>query len=234
MMRDLLRSVSELVETRRRRRRGMPRQGVQLETPSILLGSEYGGYAVCSDRIKKDSVVYSFGVGEDVSFDLAILERFGVTVHAFDPTPRSIAWVEAQKLPEGFVMHPWGLAAYDGVARFSPPENPAHISHTLLDRSKSSGPAIEVPVYRLRTIAERLGHDRVDVLKMDVEGAEYDALDDILGSGVPVGQLLIEFHHQLEGVPLSRTESCIDRLNQAGFRSFWASSTGREYAFVKG
>lgn len=233
MMRDLFRSVSDFVDARRRRRRGMPRQGVQLKTPSIFLGSEYGGYAVCADRITERSVVYSFGVGEDVTFDLAIMQRFSVTVHAFDPTPRSIAWVEKQSLPDRFVMHPWGLAAYDGVARFSPPEDPAHISHTVLERSRASGPAIEVPVHRLSTIAERLGHERIDVLKMDVEGAEYEALDDILRSSLPVGQILVEFHHQLEGVPLARTESCIDKLNQAGYRAFWASGTGREYAFVK-
>lgn len=233
MMRDLLRSVSDFVDARRRRRRGMPRQGVQLEMPSVFLGSAYGGYAVCLDRVSEQSVVYSFGVGEDVSFDIAIMERFGVTVHAFDPTPRSIAWVEKQHLPERFVMHPWGLAAYDGVARFSPPENPDHISHTVLERSRASGPAIEVPVYKLSTIAARLGHQRIDVLKMDVEGAEYEALDDIVRAEIPVGQILVEFHHQLEGVPLSRTEACIDKLNAAGYRAFWASETGREYAFVK-
>lgn len=233
MLRDLLRSISGLVETRRRRRRGMPRQGVQIERPSIFLGSAYGGYAVCPERVNEHSVVYSFGVGEDVSFDLAMMERFSLRVHAFDPTPRSIAWVAQQSLPDRFVMHGFGLAAYDGVARFSPPENPAHISHTMLDRERMSGPAIEVPVHRLRTIAERLGHGQVDVLKMDVEGAEYDAIGDILACGIPVGQILVEFHHQLEGVPLARTEACIDQLNQAGYQVFWASSTGREYAFVK-
>ena len=30
-------------------------------------------------------MVYSFGVGQDISWDLAMIERFGVTVHAFDP-----------------------------------------------------------------------------------------------------------------------------------------------------
>ena len=60
------------------------------------LGSKYCGWEVAVEKITKDSVCYSFGVGEDVSFDLELINRFGVVVHAFDPTPRSINWVRAQ------------------------------------------------------------------------------------------------------------------------------------------
>ena len=37
---------------------------------------------------------HSGGVGEDASFDLGIIERFGCSVFAFDPTPRAIAFAE--------------------------------------------------------------------------------------------------------------------------------------------
>lgn len=211
----------------------MPRQSVQVVRPGRLLGSDYGGYIVCPLGLRPESVVYSFGIGEDASFDLALIERYGLTVHAFDPTPRSIAWVEGAGLTERFVLHPWGLAGHDGTARFTPPENPDHVSHTVLDRSRHAGAIIEVEVLRLSTVMKRLGHRHIDVLKMDIEGAEYAALDDILASGVSFSQLLIEFHHHLEGVPLARTDGAIARLNDAGYRIFAIRESGREMSFVR-
>jgi hypothetical protein len=59
-------------------------------------GSNYGGWVVATDYLNKDFVIYSFGVGEDVSFYLDIISKYGLTVHAFDPTPRSIDWVKKQ------------------------------------------------------------------------------------------------------------------------------------------
>ncbi len=227
-----LRQVFGRARDRIRRRLGGLRPRVQLQRDAVVLGSSYGGYAVCPAHIDRASVVYSFGVGEDVSFDLALIDRFDVEVHAFDPTPRSLAWVAEQQLPERFLIHPWGLAAYDGSASFAPPADPTHISHTLLPREGRA--PVEVEVLRLKTTLERLGHDRVDVLKMDVEGAEYDAIPDVLASDIAIGQLLIEFHHHLEGVLLTQTEACIRQLNEAGYRIFHVSPSGHELSFMRG
>ena len=58
------------------------------DVPCELLGTEYGGHTLATAGLHTGSVVYSFGVGEDVSFDVALIQRFGSIVHAFDPTPR--------------------------------------------------------------------------------------------------------------------------------------------------
>ena len=63
---------------------------IQVNCSRDFLGSEYGGYCMCPENIDRDCVVYSFGIGEDISFDLALIQRFGLSVYAFDPTPRSI------------------------------------------------------------------------------------------------------------------------------------------------
>ena len=67
-----------------------------LDCAKERIGSEYGGWDVNTETIDKHSTVYSFGVGEDASFDIALIEKFGLTVHAFDPTPRSIEWVRGR------------------------------------------------------------------------------------------------------------------------------------------
>jgi FkbM family methyltransferase len=219
-----------------RRVRGRPRQGVQLRAASAVhLGTSYGGYAILPERITAQSIVYSFGIGEDVSFDTALIERFGCTVHGFDPTPRSIAWVQSQGLSPKFVMHGVGLADYDGVASFAPPKNPAHISHSLLADAAASteGERVEFQVKRLDTLMAELGHARIDVLKMDIEGAEYGVIDALVASTVRPDQLLLEFHHKMHGIPVSRTERAIEQLNAAGYVIFDAQPTGREFSLLR-
>ena len=57
------------------------------------IGSDYGGCLVPRDFLTANSVCYCVGVGEDITFDLGLIDRFGCEVYAFDPTPRSIAFV---------------------------------------------------------------------------------------------------------------------------------------------
>jgi FkbM family methyltransferase len=171
-------------------------------------------------------------VGEDISFDLTFIQKFGVKVHAFDPTPRSIEWLQGQTLPPEFVFHAYGVAGFDGSCAFLPPEDSSHISHTIVQRA-SSRPAIEVPMHRLGTIMKKLGHASVDLLKMDIEGAEYDVLTDMLTQRIPVKQLLVEFHHRWPEVGIEKTRHAIRSLNEAGYRIFNVSPSGEEYSFLR-
>lgn len=42
----------------------------------MRLGSKYGGWIVPATLVRPDSVCYCVGVGEDISFDLALIERW--------------------------------------------------------------------------------------------------------------------------------------------------------------
>lgn len=205
---------------------------VEVACPTSKFGSHYGGWTVCPTRLQADSIVYSFGIGEDLTFDLGLIAAVGLQVHAFDPTPRSIEWARSQALPPKLHLHEVGLADYDGVARFSPPENPEHVSHTILPRTRMADQAIAVRVQRLQTIIRELGHDQIAVLKMDIEGAEYAVLDDLLKSGIVIPQLLVEFHHRFEGVGAARTIQSIEALRKAGYRIFAHEPGADEYSFL--
>jgi FkbM family methyltransferase len=207
-------------------------QGAQIKCQRMKLGKEGACWCVCPQELSASSVVYSFGVGEDISFDLALIEHFGSQVQAFDPTPRSIEWLQSRTLPEKFVFHAYGVAGFDGSCAFLPPENPAHVSHSIVAR-ESSRPAIEVAVHRLGTIMRMLGHEQIDLLKMDIEGAEYGVLADLLACGIPVKQLLVEFHHRWPQLGIEKTRQAIRGLNAAGYRIFSVSPSGEEYGFLK-
>ncbi|MHA1368348.1 MAG: FkbM family methyltransferase [Promethearchaeota archaeon] len=206
----------------------------QIKCNSIYHGTPYGGWTICPDGLNNNSIVYSFGVGEDASFDRSIIEKYGLKVFAFDPTPKSIDWVKKQEWPDQFTFYPIGIDGHDGVVTFYPPENPEHISHSVLERRETADNAIQVNVFRLETIARMLDHEYIDILKMDIEGAEYNVINDfIYNSGIKVRQILIEFHHFLPNVKISQTFDAVEKLNTIGYHIFHVSENGKEYGFIK-
>ena len=59
-------------------------------------------------------------------------------VHAFDPTPRSLRWLQTQEIPTHFHFHDYGVADSDGIIAFTPPASPHHVSPRL---SGAKGPS---------------------------------------------------------------------------------------------
>ena len=47
-------------------------------------GTEYGGFYVENDLMAKHNIVYSFGIGQDLSFSESLLNRFDCEIFAFD------------------------------------------------------------------------------------------------------------------------------------------------------
>ena len=84
-----------------------------------------------------------------------------------------------------------------------------------------------------RGYMEELGHNHIDLLKMDIEGAEYEVLDEILRHELPVRQILVEFHHRFPGIGIGRTLDTVKRLRDAGYKLFHVSPWCEEFAFLK-
>ena len=206
---------------------------IDAQLPMERIGDGFCGWNVFLDDLNECSIVYSFGVGEDVSFDVGLINRFGLKIHAFDPTPKSIGWVNDQKLPAQFIMHEYGVSNFDGDVLFNPPENPNAVSHTLLERNTTKKHAIALPVKRISSIMSDLGHDKINVLKMDIEGAEYDVIDDLLSSSIFPDQVLIEFHHRFEGVGIDKTKQAVKQLKSVGYKLFAISDSNEDFSFIR-
>jgi FkbM family methyltransferase len=198
-----------------------------------VLGTDYGGWPLLTDETPQGALVFSFGIGEDISFDLAAIEKFGCIVHGFDPTPRSRAWVERQSLPAAFEFHLLGLGAKEGELEFFAPEKGEHVSYSAQPAANSDlSLKITAPVQRLEKIVGDVGKGVPDILKMDIEGFEYDVIDDILAGPMRPHQLLIEFHHRMYGIENETTNRAVEKLRSAGYRLFYVSESGHEYGFV--
>lgn len=63
----------------------------------VRLGSLYGGHEFprkfCS--LGSDAIVYTFGVGEDISFEITLAAVYNFSIRLFDPTPRAARHVAA-------------------------------------------------------------------------------------------------------------------------------------------
>jgi FkbM family methyltransferase len=148
----------------------------------IRLGTPYGGWVIPSSLPKSDWTCYCAGVGEDVSFDLALIERYGCQVFAFDFTPRAIAYAEPIAVDnKRFHFFPNGLWSSDTELEFWAPADPAHVSYSAMNLQRTSQ-SITAPVRSLSSLMGELGHDHIDLLKMDIEGAEFEVIDSLIGN----------------------------------------------------
>jgi len=204
----------------------------EMQCKTVRLGGDYGGWVVAENYINNMSIVYSFGIGEDISFDLGLIKKYDVTINAFDPTPRSIEWVESQQVPSNFKLHKYGLADFNGLIDFHPPLNSEHISHTIIDGVNNDNNSISVEVKSIRTIMMELGDNNIDLLKMDIEGAEYDVIKNLSLSGIRPRQILIEFHHRFHSIGVEKTKVALSELSKMGYKLFSVSDSGEEYSFL--
>jgi FkbM family methyltransferase len=201
---------------------------------TLRFGANGAAWTVAVDFLCRDSVVWSVGVGEDISFDEELHDHFGVRIDAFDPTPRSLKWLQARGVPSWFHLHPIGLAGQDGAARFRPPAKASHVSFAMLNEAVNLAGAadITVDVRCLTTLASQLGHRAIDLLKMDIEGAEYDVIHTLSTQRILPRQLLVEFHHRHPDCGIRKTISATKSLRSMGYSLFHISPNGEEYAFL--
>ena len=69
--------------------------------------------------------------------------------------------------------------------------------------------------YDLATIMSRNGDSHIDLLKMDIEGFEFDIVNQFLDQNIPVRQLCVEFHRWFRP---GETLWTIARLYRNGYR----------------
>jgi FkbM family methyltransferase len=194
------------------------------------IGIRYGSWSIVPDLISDNCVAYCFGLGEEISFEIEIASRTPAQVHGFDPTPRSVAWVSAQTLPLRLTVHPLGLSDVDGDVEFGLPSVASHVSVSAIRRT---GGTVFLPVRRLATLHAAFGDGRpIGLLKMDIEGAEYAVIRDIVAGHLRPRQIAVEFHHRFPGVGAEMTRTAIADLRQAGYRISHVSDNGEEFLFV--
>ncbi|TRD11666.1 FkbM family methyltransferase [Erythrobacter insulae] len=162
--------------------------------------------------IQAGKVAYCGGVGRDATFDFELAERKGMDVHAFDPTPSSIEYMEAEN--QGRIrFHPWGMLDRDHVIRFYSSHNPAD-KIWFVENLHASDIFIEAHVFTVATIMEKLGHEQIELLKIDIEGSWGQVLGRMLVDRIFPRIVCVEFDSP---APLPRVRKTVKALKNAGY-----------------
>lgn len=191
------------------------------------LGSPSGGAYVDLRWLNHHSVVYSFGIATEISFDRAIIEATGCQVFGFDPDPRCTRWLNetGRWVPPEFHFSEVALGASRGTFSFHVTDIEKMTGSLAYDFEE--GGTVPVQCLTLKDIMASHKHAQVDYLKLDVEGAEYDVLNAWLSEyeTLPVVQLWLEFHPGLHQKTEKDSRQLVRRLAQAGlipaYRNYW-------------
>ncbi len=213
----------------------------------IYLGSKFQGYHVPDNYLNISSICYCVGAGVDISLDVELATRFGAQVFVFDPMP--YAWDhfnelvnktnKGRQLAIGTGEHAYvykikseqlksirfvktGVWDEQKLVKFYFPSKENYAGHSITNL-QNSDQYIEAPVDTLVNIMQQLGHSYIDLLKIEIEGAEYTVIDNVLNDKIDVKMILIEFDefHHRKGKSLAtlrRIKRSSDKLLKAGYK----------------
>jgi len=170
--------------------------------PVRLGNAGEGGWTAC-DTFAGDNapcVVYSYGIRDDYSFD-ADVEKRGCEVHGFDP---SVSLESSYNTPKR-TFHLTGIGP---TGSYGPGRVPFRWPGMGFLKDTNT------KTWELATVSDmrkQLKHNKLKILKIDVEGGEWSAIEDmvatgLLGNGL-VEQLLLELHFDPDRFTVTGTAS---------------------------
>lgn len=197
------------------------------------LGWRWCGFFVDTKLLNHESIILSFGVGTDISFDLS-LERRGVKhIYLFDPTPVAEKFIRSLRLSPGFSFYPAGLSDKNGKQLFYLPSGTHRVSGSSLNlQHLQSEKNIEVEMKKLSAILQELKLTRIDLLKMDIEGSEFAVIENMMAEKIFPQQLCVEFHARYFDDGRQKMKDTIDLLSRHDYE-LSAYTDGEEYLFCR-
>jgi FkbM family methyltransferase len=173
--------------------------------------------------IGADTVVVDLGANEG-RFSQVIVREFGSACHAVEPDP----WILA-RIPANERIRKYCLAIGGTVGRVPFSIAESSLASRVVEHSGRGTETIEVEQTTLADFVRRFRIPRVDVLKVDIEGAEITAIDacgdDLLRA---IGQITIEFHDFCGIVPPAEVKRVLGRLERLGFSCVRMSRVGHQ------
>ncbi len=215
------------------------------------LGTSYGGWTIPPSALPPSSICYCVGCGVDVSFDAILAERYLCKVWSYDPTPRAVAHMAELRRRAGngqpmeiggdasmhydvstdalsrWCFEPVGVWSKNETKRFFAPADAARVSHSILNLQRTDG-YFDADCRRVSSLMAANGHDHIDLLKIDIEGAEYEVLNSILEDNIRPKLLCVEFdegHLPLDDDAHDRISKSLSDIKSMGYwlvhRNYW-------------
>ena len=169
-------------------------------------------------ELNENSIIYSGGVGEDISFDIKIQEKYKCNIFLIDPTEKAlIHFNEVQEYYKNgkqflgniqkdyiqsiqnnkpdfskFYYFYIGLWNCHDKLKFYKQNNTDYVSQSLIENMFTQE-YDEVNVTTIKALMEEKKHKTIDLLKLDIEGAEIEVIQQMLDDEIFPKYILIEF-----------------------------------------
>jgi FkbM family methyltransferase len=195
-----------------------PVSGIKISKRKDLakIGTGYGGWIVPKTVFKNNPICYCVGAGEDVTFDCELAEKYGGKVFIFDPTPRAkkhfkelvyrvknpkkrkkgkkgvIFYDLSKKGLSGIKFLDYGISEASGKMKFFAPKNKKHVSYSVANLDKTES-FIVAKFRRLSEVMREKKHKKLDLLKLDIEGAEYGVINSLIEDKLNIKVIAVEF-----------------------------------------
>jgi FkbM family methyltransferase len=189
------------------------------------------GHTFLPSLIGPSSVVLDIGANQG-QFARAIVRDFDCRVHAVEPNPYLCASLQELAIP-GVTVHGVALAGTRGLRPFLVMNN-SEASHVASANDSKEG-TVQVQTITLEDLISQIpATASIDLIKMDIEGAELDVLEHVpAGLLERVRQLTIEFHQFVYPESRVRVEAVKKRLSNLGFWVVDFSRTNYDVLFVQ-
>lgn len=197
----------------------------------IQYGTDYGGFFVDPSRISTGGLALCAGVGEDVSFDYMLLKEHKMRVIAIDPTEKAERYVKRLSLPNYTFLKSALVSSKNKSEYIDIFENKRddHVSESVLSTHTSivDSKHRKVRCVSIDSLVSQFG--KFDLIKIDVEGAEYEIIDSL--DHIDAEQICLEFHDHCTHYTKQDTQDRIRKIVSLGYDLAYESE--REYTFLK-
>lgn len=175
------------------------------------------------------SVILDIGANQG-QFTRAVVRKFGCRVHAVEPNPYLCTGLQESAIP-GVTAHGVALADTPGPRPFLIVNNSE--SSRFSSASGASEGTVQVEAVTLEDLISEIPGGSIDLIKMDIEGAELDVLERVpAGALARVRQFTIEFHEFVYPDSHARIEAVKKRFYDLGFWIVDFSRTNYDVLFV--
>jgi len=176
------------------------------------------------ENFQQGDVAIDVGIGDDPDFSKYLIYNYKMESFGVDPTRKHSCGLQCieKAIPE-FHYLPYALGTEDGRITFFEPAiyDSGSVLESHLNMIRDSYTSYPVEMVTLGTLLQIVNKEHIAIMKIDIEGYEFELIDHLDGETLkPISQLIIEFHHgTVKRYTFKDTIQAIKKIEGFGMKS---------------